>query len=595
VRLTLPLPFVALTAIASLLIAPLVLADALVTTRAMKASTIAEIFVEEDGIRVEIEVGGQDIEVFRNLLPDQVLEKLTGQVIPLEQRQQKFVEHDWPCYADGRKLDGQVDSIELGKRIVRDEITGEPLPNQSEDAEIVLRAVMRYHWQTRPKTVSIFQPQVDDADNGRPLQANIGFVAYHLGVAVNDFRYLSKEQTLKLDWSDPWYTAFEQKTLRRRYFAPAAAFIYVENFEVRKEIVFRPNDLQQWVDLGLAGKSTIEPTEREEICRKAAAFLDEHTPVTIDNKPVPGRLDRVNFIERSLRTASVIPTDQDLDIQRAMIGAIFVYPTEGLPDTVAMEWDLFNDRISQIPTVATDQAGGLPGMLEPGHPLLIWENYLKNPTIPAFLEVIPPARPRVLSISVISIVCLVIIPCLWLRQRSNDQTDSQGDSRLFVMTLILLAIATAANFWPKLKLDVPLERRQLVSDPAGGAITYSLLHNVYRAFDYRDEGTIYDVLNRSASGDLLTQIYLATRKSLTLESQGGARVKVQQVEMASCRVRSIDHGSFVANCNWTVTGSVGHWGHVHQRTNQYSGQFKVQAIDDQWKLTEMELLSEERL
>lgn len=587
------LPTAALITLLSLCPSQAVHADALVTTQAMKASTIAEIFVTDQGVRLEIEAGGPDIEVFRNLLPDQVLEKLTDQFPSSQQRHQQFVQQDWPFYADEAKLTGAVDSIELAKRIARDEITGAPLPIQPDDAEIVLRAIIRYQWESKPKRLEIRQPQFKDGQEDRPHLANIGFVAYHQGVAVNDFRYLSNQQTLLLDWSDPWYTAFEQKTLRRRYFAPAAAFIYVENFEVRKEIVFRPADLQNWIDLGLAEASVIQPSEREEICQQAAEFLDEHTPLRIDGKLASGQLDRVNFIERTLRTAAVVSTDEELDIHRAMIGAIFVYPIDALPGRVEMEWDLFNERISEIPTVATDQAGGLPGQLEREYPVLTWENYLKNPTIPAFLEVATPPQPKVLSISMISIVCLVIIAGSWLRYARKR--DTKTDSSPFVGTLLLLVVATAANFWPPLTLKIPLEQRQPLADSAGGAVTYSLLHNIYRAFDFRDEETIYDVLSRSASGDLLREIYLATRQSLTLESQGGARVKVQEVALVDCQVASIDHQAFAAECTWTVTGSVGHWGHVHQRTNQYRGEFKIEAIDDQWKLVEMELLGEERL
>jgi len=37
-------------------------ADAIVVSRAMKASTIAEFFVDERGVRVEIEVGASDLD-----------------------------------------------------------------------------------------------------------------------------------------------------------------------------------------------------------------------------------------------------------------------------------------------------------------------------------------------------------------------------------------------------------------------------------------------------------------------------------------------------------------------------------------------------
>ena len=40
--------------------------DAMIVSKAMTASTIAEIFVEEDGIRVEMEIGVADLEAFDN-------------------------------------------------------------------------------------------------------------------------------------------------------------------------------------------------------------------------------------------------------------------------------------------------------------------------------------------------------------------------------------------------------------------------------------------------------------------------------------------------------------------------------------------------
>ena len=137
-------------------------------------------------------------------------------------------------------------------------------------------------------------------------------------------------------------------------------------------------------------------------------------------------------------------------------------------------------------------------------------------------------------------------------------------------------------------------RVEVTSDDAGG-ISYSLLHNIYRAFDYRDEGTVYDVLARSASGDLLTRVYLETRQSLTLANQGGAKVKVKDIELLDCQAKPAEDDAFLADCRWIVSGSVGHWGHIHQRSNQYHGELMIRPIDGEWKITAMELLSEERL
>ena len=54
------------------------LADALIVTRAMTASTIVEVFVEDSQLRVELEVGAEDVLAFKNVLPDEVFETRTA-------------------------------------------------------------------------------------------------------------------------------------------------------------------------------------------------------------------------------------------------------------------------------------------------------------------------------------------------------------------------------------------------------------------------------------------------------------------------------------------------------------------------------------
>jgi hypothetical protein len=54
-------------------------------------------------------------------------------------------------------------------------------------------------------------------------------------------------------------------------------------------------------------------------------------------------------------------------------------------------------------------------------------------------------------------------------------------------------------------------------------------------------------------------------------------------------------GSFLATASWNVAGSVGHWGHIHQRRNRYRAELKVAPIDGAWKLVGVEILEEERI
>ena len=42
-------------------------------------------------------------------------------------------------------------------------------------------------------------------------------------------------------------------------------------------------------------------------------------------------------------------------------------------------------------------------------------------------------------------------------------------------------------------------------------------------------------------------------------------------------------------------GTVGHWGHIHMRKNQYEANINVEPVDGAWKITELELLEEKRI
>ena len=97
------------------------------------------------------------------------------------------------------------------------------------------------------------------------------------------------------------------------------------------------------------------------------------------------------------------------------------------------------------------------------------------------------------------------------------------------------------------------------------------------------------------AGDLLTDVYLETRRGLVLENQGGARAKVKDIQLNALSTKPSEEGGFIATATWVVGGSVGHWGHLHQRRNSYKAELDIRPIEGAWKLIGMEVLTEERL
>jgi hypothetical protein len=554
--------------------------DAIVRTQAMFASTVAEYFVEDEKLRLELEIGLADVESFRNLLPDAIYTELGHAPRHLAERQRDFFNRDLVIRADGGDpLVGRVLSMGPRPRIRRDEISGEPLPSDEGDRETVIEAAIEYLLPGRPRTLTLHGPSM------RPTPS-IGFVAYHQSVAVNDFRYLSPSQTLDLDWDDPWYSSFGSRALRRSYFAPMSGFLYVEPFEVRKEIIVRPLDLQEWVDLGLGAQRSIPVEIQPELMRRAAEFLRGRQRVVIDGEVVTPELSRINFLERTLRTSRVIDPPEELDVYAAVLGVIFSYPVEGLPQSVRMQWDLFSERVQLVPAASVDQAGSLPTFLEPDYAVLEWQNFLKNPELPTFVDVRPPpsAAQRWLGGSRWALLPLCVFVSIALGLRARAHTLARAPAAIGA------SVALAAGV-----LAFVAGQASALSDEVAREVVEGVLHNVYRAFDYRDEERVYDMLGRSVEGDLLEEIYLETRRGLELASQGGARARVKKIEVTELSARSGDDGAFVARATWNVFGSVGHWGHNHTRSNRYEAELELAPSDGVWKLSGIEILDEQRI
>jgi hypothetical protein len=125
---------------------------------------------------------------------------------------------------------------------------------------------------------------------------------------------------------------------------------------------------------------------------------------------------------------------------------------------------------------------------------------------------------------------------------------------------------------------------------------HALLYNIYRALDFRDEEVVFDRLAQSLSGDVLERVYLEMRKGLRLENQGGARVRVRAVDLLEVVPTHAEAaGALRYRTRWNATGSVGHWGHTHMRTNQYDAEITLAPIEGQWKIADIEILQEERV
>jgi hypothetical protein len=558
--------------------------DALVVSKAMQADTIAEIFVERDAVRVELEIGLGDIEAFKNVLPDGLYESLTGKPEPLAQRVERFFREDFVVEADGAMVPGGVVRMEPRKRLLRDDITGEPIPNQ-EGAEEIIFAEFVFPLAGKPDALSFVPPMTEYGFVAR----SIGMMVYHMGLPIMDFRYLSRRETLELDWDDPWYSRFKNKNLWRQYNEPISAFLYAEPYETRVEVIVRPKDIQQWHDLGIVGMETLSVEMQPQLKEQIAQFLPTRMELSIDGVVVEPKLQRINFLRRTLKSSTVIDPPEELDAISATLGIIYSVPTETLPKESSLTWKLFSPKMQVVRSAATDEAGPMPCKLRPDDNVLVWKNFLKNPTIPSIKAIAPPASEKRVRVPLGTLLCaIILIPLVRTLHREKGRRAALAGG--------VVLFGCAVLIYPFLSIGMPFPARPKLSDEAAMEVVSGLLENVYVSFDFRGESAIYDALEQSLVGDLLTTVYLQTKKSLELQSQGGAQVKVKSVTLEKAEFQPLKNAEgFTARCTWDVMGFVGHWGHIHRRSNRYDAELVIRPVEGRWKIGDLEILEEQRI
>jgi hypothetical protein len=573
-------------------------ADWINLTGAENAPNIAEIHINEDHVAIQLEVHISNLMVFEELIPNSLFSQTVPGRSDLQTRLKHFGERTFQVVTEtGERLEVKLNLVEPRMRKERpspfagmiNPYTRRPIPGPPDDKR-VLYAELVYPFSKKPQSLS-FVPPFDE--KGMPL-ASIGFLCYHKGVPVVDFRLLSDENIVNLDWEDPWYSAFTKKQLKRTLQSGVRTYLYIEPYEVRHEILVRVKDMMAWLEFDLSGNEYIEEDEFNPLREKIGQFFLGRENVLIDGQKLKPILDRTAFVESSMLRSRFIEIPERVPLNTAMIGVILTYLTDGIPKEVTTEWDLFSERVQKVTASMTDPAGPFPYDLTPDDNVLKWTNYLKTYKIPTVDTVQLANEHKGVSVPLGSAVCLALLFPLGFvfhARRRNGQPVKP------MIGIFVLLIVGGILLFPLAQVRVGTARASQISEDDGKAILHSLLKNIYRAFDFREESDVYDKLAISVEGDLLTDIYLQHRKSFAVQQAGGAQATVEGIDVQEVLVadstRSDNALDFKAK--WTAVGTVGHWGHIHTRQNQYEAVLTMKSIDGAWKITGLELLEEKRI
>jgi len=425
-------------------------ADFVSLSGAENARNIAEIRVEETGVSVALEVFPPDLEFFIDALSDDWFSDPDPGRPDRTERLRRFASEAMQVFADDRRLPVQVRKIEPRQRVERfsplagkiNPYSGQRIPGPPQDKRVLfLDLFYPFPEGNLPDSLTFIPPlgQFEFAAVG------IGFILFHDEVPVVDFSVLTEASVLILDWEDPWYSHFGKRSLKRWQESGMMTYLYIEPYEVRHEVLVRVKDMLPLLDLGLRNDQWIEEDEFRSVEEAIGAFLLEHSNVAIDGQKETGILDRINFVQYTRRQTLFLTQPERLQMSTAMLGVVVTYLTEGLPQEVTMEWDLFTDRVVKVPANAIDPAGPFPTYLTPDDPVHTWTNYLNNYTIPTVEpmvvdeDLLPPRIPLLSLALLLGTIPLVVR--VWRKR-------GQGRSiRRPVLTGVVMVLG-AVGVWP---------------------------------------------------------------------------------------------------------------------------------------------------
>lgn len=405
------------------------------------------------------------------------------------------------------------------------------------------------------------------------------------------------EDATQAEW-DAWFEKQRTATLGITSYGSVYSFIYVTDYEVRHEILVPLATLASIFEIKRADESWLEIDEQDAARERVKKYFGTGIPVTIDGVEVQPVFDRIDFYGLNLRDFAQRAPERRVSMASGRIGVIMSYSTKGTPSEVKVQWtqkryapsmnkidatviafdEMKKHRFSRF---GTNQSN-----------TYTWQNpgLAPRPEISTIVSRLPP-KPE-----------LTVRPVAWASLGAGGLLFLLFVRKVGGKALIALLLGgglAAATWSDARQIESPFEQPVPVADTEARQVFETLHRNVYRAFDYGVEDEVYDALDASVSGELLKDVYLDVRKSLVVREEGGAAARIREVEYIDGeRVAGeppLAWPNFRFRSTWQVSGTIEHWGHIHERVNEFEGIFTVTLEGSDWKLTEFEIVGEKRV
>ena len=552
--------------------------------------------VREDEVLVELRIMLEDLVLFHSLKADA---KTIFNANDLRQAAEKHDEFLLKHFTI-RDGDGQL----LAGKVNRRDVTAIP-DDGVPQVELMKRTIVYLMHFTPVKKKSKFLTFTQMFGGEKSIIPSImDFMVLQTGVWIEKPVQLQpgRPHTVAFDWETPpdkapqnWRELRKkraeefQKRLGITSYTGLYSYVYLNDQEVRHEILVPLLTIEKWLPIERANPEFLEVAEQEAVRGEIGEWFRARNPVQIDGIPVKPVLQRLQFFGLDIKDFAQGAKPRRVSAYQARLGIILSYPAKAPPNRVRMTWETFHDSAPFLRSIIYDRD------LKPTEEFFVkdkphfeWTREGNPPAAHSF-ELKQIVTPSSSSISRTSLLLFGAAPLLALLLYSPTRPSRKGAS---LAGFCACAIAGVC-FWNPPSERPPLDEKLITAHAT------ALLQNIYRAYDYQNESDVYDALEHSVTGNLLEDLFLKIQSGLRMQEQGGAIARVKRVEVGKIALAENsrhDPREINLDATWRVTGTVEHWGHIHTRENEFAARMKISATPEgRGRIVGFEVTDEKRV
>lgn len=559
------------------------------------STAVADIY--PDHLQVELRILVEDLVLYHQLKADGEQTVSREDLMTASELHRSFLKQYFRVFLkDGEPLPGEITEVDLSE-----------IPETGVRLDQVMEVGVYYYFhlpmEQQPDYLT-FTQQFGGSD--APVPSVMDLILLQKGARL-DFPVQigpRSPHSIALDWENPprndrtywkerreWMKQRREALLGVTSYSATYAYLYLEPREIRFEILVPLLTLETWLPLQREEADYLSVAEQDAMEKALPGFLQEVCHTHIDGMEITAQLDRLDFFTLDIRDFAKKQERKKVGVANARVGMILSFPTKGNFQSASLEWSFFNEVTPLLNTMTYvfDQPGERFFFTD-NERTWQWQSpkHASGPQVSSWLSLPPVPSMPTMPLSLLFLLAAF----------SGGAFALKRNWKIAVSLLVLGGWFGWWNpVWQQMVIPHPTKEAPLPTPPEQNKIAEVLLRNIYRSFDYLQDADVYSALSRSADGDYLEKLYLQIKKGLILTEQGGAHSRVRNVQWLESEPTShlMRAQSFSLSVKWEITGTVEHWGHIHTRRNAYRAELEVKAVDDEWKLVDLEVLDEDQV